>query len=140
MTQKEAKLIKPHKPLRTEIKGWRPSTQNLPEGIRPKDLERMEAKIRTILDNSHIPQGKEAALLNHVRVLCLRVKAFKERSLGLNRLNEELAASQKALRRLDLKENIDIVPLNLWVTREVVLEKGGIEKLLRQVERKIGAK
>ena len=126
---------------RSEEKGPRQGRQ-LPEGIRATDIDRMAAMIQEILASSYNLEEPELALLNHVELLSLRVKAFGERNQSLiNHLNKELFDSNKALSRLGFKKEKDIIPLNLWIKGRIAYQEGVIEELLKQVEQKLlGAK
>jgi len=130
-------MAKYTKQRKTEKKGWRPSESSLPEGIRATDLDKMAQSIQQILADSHISTQAESALLEQVRLLCLRVQAYQDgNSISLNQLNDELSKHNDELHRYGFKENRDIIPLNLWITRRLVLQKGDVEELLRQVESK----
>jgi len=122
---------------KTEVKGWRPTTIPLPDGISPKDLDRMAQKVQEILTDSHIPSEPELAILEQVRFLCLRVMAFKKKDPTINQLNDKLSGQKDVLHKQGFRENRDIIPLNLWVTRRIFPQKRGIEELLQQVERKM---
>jgi len=137
MAKKKIKKIKYPRSRRSEVKGWIPTTLRLPDGISPKDIDRMEQKVREILSNNHIPSESELTILGQVRLLCRRVKAFEERDPTINQLSKLLAEQKDVLHKKGFREKRDIVPLNLWVTRKIFLQKGGIEELLQQVEGKI---
>jgi len=126
--------MKHPKPRKTEVKGWRPTT-TLPDGISPNDLDRMAQKVQEILTNSHIPSEPELAILEQVRLLCLRLMAFERKDPTINQLNDQLSDQKDILHKQGFRENRDIIPLNLWVTRRIFPQKRG--ELLQQVERKM---
>ena len=132
-------MAKHAKPRKTEVKGWRPTTIPLPDGISPNDLDRMAQKVQEILTNSHIPSEPELAILEQVRLLCLRVMAFERKDpitfSKINQLNAELSDQKDILHKQGFRENRDIIPLNLWITRRIFPQKRG--ELLQQVERKM---
>lgn len=118
-------------------KGWKPSESPLPPGIGSADLDRMAQRIEKILANNHIPDEPELALLEQVRLLCLRVIAYQNRDPILNDLNNQLSRHEDVLHRHRFSEKGNIIPLNLLITRKVILQKDGIEELLGKVEGKI---
>ena len=128
-------MAKHAKPRKTEVKGWRPTTIPLPDGINSKDLDRMAQKVQEILTNSHIPSEPELAILEQVRLLCLRVMAFERKDPIINQLNAELSDQKDILHKQGFRENRDIIPLNLWITRRIFPQKRG--ELLQQVEGKM---
>ncbi len=117
-------------------KGWKPVAVSLPDGIRPGDLEKMAERVRRILANGRIPSDPESAILKQVELLCLRTEAARV-GADLNPLNTALSAHDHILHRMGFREIKHIVPLNIWITRRVVLQKEGIGDLLRQVEQKM---
>lgn len=127
-----AKYAKPRKSRRTERRGLRPSLR-LPPNIDPKDIKRMGELVQKTLRNSHEPTEKDQAILRQIYLLVLRRKALdqndqKQAQVLLNELNN----NEKTLHRLELKEYIDIRPLNFWVLE--MEQSGGLEELLWQVK------
>jgi hypothetical protein len=140
MIQKGGNIVTKYaKPRKSKAlgKGWKPSESPLPPGIGSTDLERMTQRIEKILANNHIPDKPELALLEQVRLLCLRVIAYQNRDPILNDLNNQLSRHENVLHRYGFSEKGNIIPLNLLITRKVVSQEGGIEELLKKVEGKM---
>ena len=100
----------------------------------------MANMISGILDNNHIPNTVEVAILEQARLICRRVIAFQEwgsRSPQVNKINTDLARHVEVLHRNGFEVKKDIFPLNLWITRRVFRQQYGIEKLLARINKKI---
>jgi hypothetical protein len=125
------------KEKKTQNKVWKPNQASLPTGVQIEDVDRTGRLVQRILANGHA-NATELALLKQVKLLCLRTIAWQIKDPSLNELNEEISRLEKSLiRHYRFELNKDIIPLNLWITRKVALQKEGIEDLLRQVEEKM---
>jgi len=116
----------------------KPQPASLPDGISSKDLSRMAKKVEKILGNDHRLSKGEEALLRQIQLLCRRVIAFEKKDFAAkDNLDAEISKHRDLLGRLRFKGTKDIIPLNVWVTRQVVLEERGIDNLLKKVEERL---